>query len=58
VYDARSTDGMLESAEKLNHAGIIPWKQDAKVSARRCGCRFSMNFDITGQKETGGCNLT
>src|SRR5947199_9544230 len=31
VYDGGSTDGTWESVKKLNHSGIIPWKQDAKV---------------------------
>jgi glycosyltransferase involved in cell wall biosynthesis len=31
VYDGGSTDGTWESVKKLNHPGIIPWKQDAKV---------------------------
>ena len=31
MYDGGSTDGMWESVKKLNHAGIIPCKQDAKV---------------------------
>jgi hypothetical protein len=31
VYDGGSADGTWEIVKKLNHSGIIPWKQDAKV---------------------------
>lgn len=31
MYDGGGTDGMWESVKKLNDAGIIPRKQDAKV---------------------------
>jgi hypothetical protein len=31
VYDGGSTDGTWESVKKLNHSGIILWKQDTKV---------------------------
>jgi Glycosyl transferase family 2 len=31
VYDGGSTDGTWESVKKLNHPGIVPWKQDTKV---------------------------
>ena len=51
VYDGGSTDGTWESVKKLNHSGIIPWKQDAKVF--REGLRAEVFNEFRHQSSKG-----
>ena len=51
VYDGGSTDGTWEIVKKLNHSGIIPWKQDAKVF--REGLRAEVFNEFRHQSSKG-----
>lgn len=52
VYDGGSTDGTWEAVNKLNHSGIIPWKQDPKVF--RDGLRAEVFNEFRHQSSKGG----
>lgn len=51
VYDGGSTDGTWEAVNKLNHPGIIPWKQDPKVF--RDGLRAEVFNEFRHQSSKG-----